>query len=80
MENAFAGTSLFRFISRVFFNKTNVNLAGKVISDLLRLSSVYTMQMLLNWGERLMYFLLIPQRTTCIFINVNGVASHYVIG
>lgn len=30
MEHAFTSTSLFKFISRVFFNKTNVNLAGKV--------------------------------------------------
>lgn len=30
MENAFSGTSLFRFISQVSFNKTNVNKAEKL--------------------------------------------------
>lgn len=29
--NAYPATSLFNFISHVFFNKTHVNLAGKVI-------------------------------------------------
>lgn len=32
MEIAFTGTSLFKFIFHVFFNKTHVNLAGKVLA------------------------------------------------
>lgn len=52
MENAFTGMSLFRFISHVFFNKTNVNTAQKVTRPAEILFMIRRVDVI-KWGRKI---------------------------